>query len=138
MIPGWCKHGMQNRGYRESAHMEEMHIWRADNQLYSDSQLCRQSVPLTPPCQGSTIIYYTKVSLTVLRHSLGSFATVPVSGLHPRDVDVVGLGWGLGTHFLDARLVGLVDVWVQNHHLLHPSVFITWQGEPYDLHLTVK
>lgn len=50
MILGWCNHGMQNRGYRESAHMEEMHIWRADNQLYSDSQLCRQSVPLTPHC----------------------------------------------------------------------------------------
>lgn len=68
----------------------------------------------------------------------GEFATVPVSRLYPRDVDVVGMGWGLGTHFLDARLVGLVDVWVQNHHLLPPSVFITWQGEPYDLHLTVK
>lgn len=78
----------------------------------------------------------------MLRNSLGSFVTVPVSWLHPRDADVVGLGWGLGwglgTHFLDAWLVGLVDVWVQNHHLLPPSVFITWRGEPYDLHLTVK
>lgn len=47
-------------------------------------------------------------------------------------------GVGPGHHFLDARLVGLVNIWVQNHHQLPPSVFITWRGVPYDLHLTVK
>ena len=113
MILGWCNHGMQNRGYRESAHMEEMHIWRADNQLYSDSQLCRQSVPLTPHC--------SRVNCNLLHQGQPDCASelpgaVPVSGLHPRDADVVGLGWGLGTHFLDAPLVGLVDVRVLNHH----------------------
>lgn len=103
---------MQNRGYRESTHMEEMHIWRADNQLYSDSQLCRQLVPLTPHC--------SRVNYNLLhqghpdcasRNSLGNFATVPCLGCTPEMRIVVCLG----THVLDAPLVGS-DVRVQDHH----------------------